>query len=184
MSWPVPFSSVRKSALTDAAPPPAGTPLRGIPGCAKAGPQRRGVRGAGLPAAHSRRDQQELAQRTGTSPTAVVRMEGGDRTPTFATLEKLVTRHGCVRLRLSAEGIVDPPAVWFGKATERSATGHDHATRVGCGPRACTWDLRRVSGHRLAPPWPRDQTASCSGLPTSHTPWRSASSAIGLPRAR
>jgi transcriptional regulator with XRE-family HTH domain len=55
----------------------------------------------------ARLSQRALAQRAGTSQPAIARYERGVATPSWETLERLVTACG-QRLRLSTEVIADP----------------------------------------------------------------------------
>lgn len=59
--------------------------------------------------------QQELAQRMGTTASAIARLEAGGTSPTFATLDRLAGALG-VQLRLSVADQQDLPPVTFGAA--------------------------------------------------------------------
>ncbi len=59
--------------------------------------------------------QKELAQRMGTTASAVARLEAGGTSPTFATLDRLAGALG-VQLRLSVVDQAGPEPLTFGAA--------------------------------------------------------------------
>ena len=65
--------------------------------------------------------QQQLADRSGTSQSAIARLESGHASPTFATVERLVAAAGLVmRIELSPAGTPDPVVETYKRDVDRT----------------------------------------------------------------